>query len=339
MGTDPRIAVISWAVHQNRTSDWANCLNAPIYFIHSSILGQSSKVSAPLRYLLQTDETWKVLESQRPRLIFVTNPPIFAALVVYFYCIQSGARFIMDTHSPALYSRRWRWTLLLQRWIARKALINILDQPRYKQLFESWGGRAAVQQDFHGSFKQPAGVLARSKERLEVTVVNTFATDEPLDPILQAAPQLPQVHFFILGDTRLAPKKMLDHAPDNITFTGYLLNEAYWQRLKRSHAVMCLTIFPYSLLAGAQDGLMVDTPLILSRQPALTEYFTQGTIFIDNTMRGVIQGVEELRRKQKILDEEIVALRIEKEEEWQRNFRYITEVITEDLWKQEPLHT
>ena len=60
--------------------------------------------------------------NERPAVVLVQNPPPVAPLLVAMYCAAPGARFIVDSHSQALLVRRWRWTLPLQRWLARRAL-------------------------------------------------------------------------------------------------------------------------------------------------------------------------------------------------------------------------
>lgn len=331
MDLDTRIAVVSWAKYQDRANQYARCLNAPMHFIHRTIRGRDEKIFAPLRYILQAVDTWNILKSQKPRIIHVTNPPIFAALVVYVYCQIYNTYFILDTHPPALYSKLWGWTLPLQRSMARRALINIIDQERYQDLIVSWRGKAIIQQNPPNQ-ETPSEVKGkRNPDKMEITVVNTFSSDEPLTIILDAAKQLPQVHFYILGNTRFAPQGIIENAPDNVTFTGYLLNQNYWNRLRNSHAVMCLTVFPFSLLAGAKDGLMVEVPLILSRQPCLVEYFTQGTIFIENSTQGVVNGIKELEQKQAELDEGISSLYKEKQRSWDIDFQQLTKIIAEAL--------
>lgn len=331
MELDNRIAVISWAEFQDRAFQYAKCLNAPMYFIHRTIMGNNSKITAPFRYVLQSIDTWRVLNNQKPRVIHVTNPPVFAAMVVSRYCQRNRAHFILDTHPPGLYSRRWSWSLPLQRAMMRKALINIVDQQRYKSMLESWGGKAIIQVNplFQKNFPNSKG--DRKKDLLEITVVNTFAEDEPLTPILRAAEHSPNAHFYILGDARLADAKVLENPPKNVTFTGYLKGDDYWKQISRSHAVMCLTTYPYSLLAGAKDGMMVETPLILSDQPILREYFTRGALFITHTPESISEAISELTANQSMLDQEISTLWQEKQLAWKSNITQLRQIIEEAM--------
>jgi glycosyltransferase involved in cell wall biosynthesis len=303
-------------------------LNAPIYYALVLFFRRNIPILVPLRYLVQAIQTWAILLKRRPKIIHVTNPPIFAPLTVFLYCRLFGAAYVMDTHSPALYSRKWGWTLPLQRAMARGALVNITDQERFKHMFEGWGAKAIILPKPPGKQRrQDTQILPLDPGCFNVTVVNTFGPDEPLLPIFEAAVHLTEVHFYILGNTRLADKALLQSAPGNVTFTGYLHKEDYWNQLLRSDAVMTLTTYPYSLLAGGQDGMVVGKPLILSKQPVLTDYFTKGAVFVDNTARGIIKGVREAELHEERLRDEVIELSEEKRREWESRFQELRSLV------------
>jgi glycosyltransferase involved in cell wall biosynthesis len=90
---------------------------------------------------------------------------------------------------------------------------------------------------------------------------------------------------------------------------------------------MTLTTYPHSLLAGGTDGMAVGRPIILSRQPALTEYFTKGTIFVDNSQESIVDGICQLQREQNRLRQEIMELAIEKRQLWEINFQKLMSLI------------
>lgn len=326
MAKSNHLITVVWAPYEARTARFAQQLNSPIYNIH--YLLYKRPWIAPLKYIPQALKTWWVCFRERPRIVFVTNPPVFAALCVFVYCKLTGRRYIMDTHPPSLYSRRWGWTVPLQRFLVRHAYINITDQVRFKALFESWGARRiAILQ------RPPRAIQIHdlpdvgNPNRFEIAVVNTFAADEPLDIILDAARQLPDAHFYITGDTTLGDPSLIASAPSNVTFTGYLRGDDYWSRLNSSRAVMVLTTYPYSLLGGAQDAVVLHKPLIVSHQPALTEFFTKGTIFAENTTEGIVSGVNDAIAREAQLRQEMVVLSEEQDREWKHNFTQFVALI------------
>lgn len=319
------VIAIVWAPHESRTAQFAQRLKAPLFNIH--YLQYKRPLVAPIKYIAQWLKTWRVLSQQRPRFVYITNPPVFATLCVAMYCRAAGAKYIMDTHSPALYSRKWAWTVPLQRLLAKSAWVNVVDQQRYQALFESWGGRALVLEN--PPKDAPFGSLTEGAKTdfFDVAVVNTFAADEPVDIILDAARQLPNVRFFIMGNKAMAQPGLIESAPSNAIFTDYLLKDAYWNQLHNARAVMVLTTYPYSLLGGAQDGVILRKPLILSNQPALVEYFTKGTVFIENTAVGIVEGVKQTQAKEAQLIQEIVQLGEEHNQHWEQNFQKLANLI------------
>jgi hypothetical protein len=44
----------------------------------------------PLRYLVQGWKTWRFLERERPEVVLVQSPPIFAAMTVAIWCRLRG---------------------------------------------------------------------------------------------------------------------------------------------------------------------------------------------------------------------------------------------------------
>jgi glycosyltransferase involved in cell wall biosynthesis len=295
----------------------AKFLNAKLYSIH--YLKHQRPIYAPFKYILQWIKTWYVLLRERPDVIYVQNSPPVAGLCVFVYCRFSRTPFILNTHTPILFVRKWRWTRPLVRLMARHALVNILDQEQYKRLFESWGAKAVILR------KPPAAVPAElvdtavCPDALEFAYVGTFDGDEPVEIILEAARSLPNMTFFLLGKKERARREWLDTAPDNVVFTDYLKGGEYWRRLMRSRAIIALTAHEYSLLAAAQDGMYVDTPLILSDQPVLREYFSQGAVFIPNTAQGLIDGLKAFLEREAIYRQEIAELHHERQQEWKAN--------------------
>ncbi len=331
MVTRNKVLVIAWREHLDRATMFAKHFDAEMVHISYMPFRSNPQWFVPIRYLVQWLMAWKVLFRKRPRYVHVTNPPFIAAFNVWLYCVLTGAKYIMDTHSPALFSQKWGWTLPMQRFVAKRAAMNIVDQDRFKALFESWGAKATI-------LTKPPGTPVRVPEsdvapeeasQYPVMVVNTFAPDEPVQPVLDAARALPEVKFYVTGNTQLAGSAMIASAPENVVFTGFLGREDYWKTMSASRAVIVLTTYPYSLLGGAQDGMVLGIPLILSHQPSLTDYFTKGAVFIENTADGIIKGIEEIRQQETTLKHQIQELAVEKRRIWQTNFQGLKNMVGE----------
>jgi hypothetical protein len=90
---------------------------------------------------------------------------------------------------------------------------------------------------------------------------------------------------------------------------------------------MVLTTYPHSLLAGAQDAMDIGKPMILSKQPVLTEYFSKGVIFVENTTKGIVDGLLTFCEKELYLIQEVPELLLEKQAEWDENYMELLNLI------------
>ncbi len=314
------IAAIAWSPKQRHVEDYARRLNASLYNIH--YLLPQRPLLAPIKYPPQCLKTWLVLFRQHPSAVYVFISPVIAALSVYFYCWFAKVPFIMDVGAHAIISRKWSWSIPILRFLARKARVNIVDQEGFKQLFESWGANALLlERPPLGSKNKP--VPLTEKDQFRITLISTFAYDEPIELVLEAAKQLKEIIFFVLGDTRKANRNLLSKAPSNVTFTGYLIGDDYWDRLASSQAVMVLTTAPNSLLSGAVEGMALGKPLILSNQPTLKVYFKKGAVFVDHSVESVVMGVQTVLERQHELVQQIIELAVEKQERWDSEFQKI----------------
>jgi glycosyltransferase involved in cell wall biosynthesis len=141
--------------------------------------------------------------------------------------------------------------------------------------------------------------------------------DEPLEDVLQAADQLPDVHFFITGDTRRKPDSFIASAPSNVTFTGYLKSDSQYIGLLRAvDAIMALTTRNYTLQLAGCEAVSVGKPLITSDWPCLQELFAKGTVFVANSADSIRDGVLIMQDRHKELAREISTLRQDRRKEW-----------------------
>lgn len=314
------IAAIAWSPGLRHVRDYSSRLNATLYNIH--YLLPQRPLLAPIKYIPQWIKTWFVLLRQRPSAVYVFISPVIAALCVFIYCWFAKIPFIMDVGAHAIISRKWAWSVPLVRFLSRRARINIVDQEAFRELFASWGAKTLLLE------RPPLGSKVRhnsssEKKHFKITLISTFSPDEPIEAVLEAATSLKEIDFFILGDTRKASKKLLNKAPDNVTFTGYLAGDDYWERLASSQSVMALTTAPNSLLSGAVEGMALGKPLILSDQPALRTYFEKGAVFVDHSTGSIVEGIKVVQARQQDLTQEISELSMEKRERWENEFQKI----------------
>jgi glycosyltransferase involved in cell wall biosynthesis len=309
-------AIIFWGPHSRHAVDIAEHLGGTLHLVHvNGMSWRRFSFLAPLKYLLQTLQTWAILLRRRPAAVYVIITPTFAALAVYLYSLLTGVPFVMSVHGHSLTSRKWAWTIPLQKFLARRALKTVVNEPEYARIFSGWGARVVVLERCPIR-RAPVRVVAPQPGRFLVTMVSIFAVDEPVDLVVEAARQLPEVEFAILGDPQRAAPGLVEGAPANVRFPGYLSGDEYWDLLRSSNAVLTLTSEPLSLVSGGVESMALGRPTIVSRQETLVEYFTKGAVFIDHTVESVVSGVTEARAREEQLTAEIRQLADEKQRRW-----------------------
>ena len=297
----------------SRSRALAGQLGIDVHYV--SATARRGVVAAMLKYPVQAVMTSVLLLRERPRVVLVQSPPTIAPLLVAVYAAITGARFVVDAHSDAMLSPRWTRPRSLYRHLARRALATIVTNRHFADTIRAWGGRALILQDIPASF--PDGSFCVDGD-FNVAVVNTFATDEPLDAVLAAADDLEGVTFYITGDTSHVPATVTSDVPRNVKFTGFLPDDRYYGLLRSSHAVMCLTTRDHTMQRGACEALSLGKPIITSDWPVLNEYFSMGTVHVDNTVAGIRTGVLQMRRGLDGYEEAIVKLQSRQQDEWER---------------------
>lgn len=280
---------------------------------------------APFKYALQALRTFGLLLQKKPTLIFVQSPPGFAVLVVYMYCAITGSRYIVDAHSAALQlpfwtKPRWFWSIL-----ARKALMNIVTNEHFENMLKEWGAPAMVLHDIPTTF--PKTELYPMNGDFNVTVVNTFSFDEPLEQVLDAAREMEGVQFYITGKVSRGSPALLERTPKNVQFTDFLSTEKYYSLMHTSHAVMCLTTRDHTMQRGACEALSMGKPIITSHWSLLQEYFNKGTVHVDNTSSGIRSGVYEMKSHYDRYLSGIRELQGSQQAEWQQKIAELTALV------------
>jgi glycosyltransferase involved in cell wall biosynthesis len=292
-------------------------IGSPLYL---SAGKNRSDGNAPLRYLLQGWQTLRILAARKAKVVLVQSPPSFSVWFVALYCWLTGGQYIVDAHSDAFQRQRWMRPEFVYRWLARHAMVTIVTDEYFRTIVNRWGGEILVLRDpvtVHHPGEFPIN------GRPTVTFVNTFNGDEPLEEVLQAAAGLPHVDFYITGKAKPEYARLTQSAPANVRFTGYLPADQYYGLLQASHIVMSLTTRDHTLQCGACEALSLSRPIITSDWPLLREYFSHGTVHVDNSGLGIQRGVERLLSDHPRYEEEISRLRRQRRQEWEAQISHL----------------
>jgi glycosyltransferase involved in cell wall biosynthesis len=311
-----RISFIVWARYgyQSHTELFAQHLGATTHYVWHGRRG--GLVQTGLRYSVQALKTWRTLRRLRPDVVFVQNPPIFCALVVSLYAQRHGIRYVIDSHSGAFLSPKWRWALGMHRLLSRGAITTIVHNSDLEEFVKRWRCRSMVIGFIPATY--PAGTPFPLDGTFNVAVISSFLDDEPFPVLFEAATYLPEVTFYITGDHQRANSDLLTKAPENCRLTGYLPHDEYIGLLRGVDAIIVLTTQDHTVLMGGFEAVSLGKVLITSDWPVLKDYFHSGTVHVSNTVEAVCEGVRRAQREHTELQQGVTLLRKQLETEWQQ---------------------
>ena len=265
------------------------------------------------KYPIQLLTTARVLLARRPRVVFVQSPPSFAAWAAALYSAATGGAIVIDAHSDAFERGIWTRPAWITRLVARRAVATIVTNDHWARLVEGWGATAITVPSIPTTFA--VGEPPQLGAGRNIAVVNTWASDEPLDAVLDAAGRLPDVTFHVTGrDDRVAGLGRT--IPDNVRFTGFLEESVYHGLLRAADAVVCLTTRNHTMQNGACEALSHETPIVTSDWPVLRDYFSAGTAHVDNTASGIAAGIASLLADLEGNRRAVAGLRERRQAEW-----------------------
>ena len=306
-----RRVFVVWEPSNTRSATLAEQFGAECWYVH--YLGLKRPWLAPFKYVLQAVRTWQLLARNKPKLIFVQNPPVFAPLAVWLYCLFSGASFVMDTHTGAFLEKKWRWLGFLHGFLARRARVSIVTNDYLAEIVHAWGGKTFIFPDVPVEFPD-AKRMARAEHF--VTVVNSFSYDEPLVEVLDAARELPEIEFAITGDLSRCPPSVEESRPDNVRFTGFVSRREYVDMLYSSDAAVILTTENHTMQRGAYEAMSLGVPIITSDWPLLRKTFFKGAQFTDNTANSIANALRYLIDNKQQLKEDVAELKRQRRALW-----------------------
>ncbi len=307
---------VVWTDHSQRAETIAADLGAQVYFVYEPRLKRHWAM--PLRYLVQGWRTWRLLERERPRVVFVQSPPIFAPLVVAAWCVLRGKTslsrvrtpYVIDCHTGTFYDPRWRWALSLLRLLSRRAAATLVTNEAAMSLLQRWKVKGIYLVDGLPALKSAIGTIG-SEGEARVAVISTFADVEPIEEVFAAARLLPLVTFYVTGDPQKASTRLLAQKPENVTLTGFLRDGAYSALLKNVHGIVVLTNEPNDLSCAAYEAVTMAKPAVVSDCSENKRWFTRGFVYVSNTPEAIAVGINKMLDEQEILVSEVIAMRSE----------------------------
>jgi glycosyltransferase involved in cell wall biosynthesis len=329
---------IVWYSYSRRAETLASELGGQVKFIYETRL--KGRWLTPLRYLVQSWQTWRLLEREQPEVVLVQAPPIFAPLIVAVWCTLRGKirrpehqiPYALDCHTGTFYGRKWSWALPLLRLLSRRAAVTLVASEAALNILQNWRVRGIFLVDGLPTLS-PATFTVGSEGKARVAVISSFAYDEPVPEIFAAARLLPSITFYLSGNPKKMAVRLLAQKPENVILTGFLPDDVYAGLLRNVEGLVVLTKAQHVLNCGAYEALAVEKPAVISDWPALRRCFTRGFIYVSNTPEAIAAGIEKMLIEQTTLKVEIVAMRSELVNRRQPYFNQFVTLLTSSYKK------
>jgi len=285
-GVRSSLVAIAWDNYQGRTEALANALGGRAWYLRGR---PRAKALLPIRYLFDSIRMWRLLRRHRPGILVVITPPVVAPLVAWCWCVTHRCRLVIDCHTGAFHSWKWRWSAWLLRPVCRHAAAALVHTLEDEELVKAWGARALLLPDDLPAPRQ-ASPLPRPPG-LRAVVAGSLDGNEPVAAVIEAARLAPEVEFRLTGDERRIPLAVRQGAPDNAIFTGWLDYTKFLGELVSANVVAVFSTDPHIMNRAAFEAVGLERPLVLSDLPGLRSRFGPAALFSPNNPRAMADAV------------------------------------------------
>jgi glycosyltransferase involved in cell wall biosynthesis len=169
-------------------------------------------------------------------------------------------------------------------------------------------------------------------------VIATFAPDEPIREIIEAAFSMPEVNFVVSGNPSRSRALGVD-LPTNVHLTGFLPDQLYWEQLARADVICDLTLMSDCLVCGAYEGLALAKPMVLSDNAPTRDLFGTSAILTESNPGSIAEALCAALEKRELLQVKARDARDAFRPRWEAQATLIWEAIQTGAAKQKAAKT
>jgi glycosyltransferase involved in cell wall biosynthesis len=239
---------------------------------------------------------WALLRRHRPAALIVITPPVVAPLVAWLWCATHRCRLVVDCHTGAFHSWKWRWSAWLLRPVCQRAAAALVHTLEDEELVAAWGARALLVPDDLPDARQAAAPPVAAGPR--VVVAGSLDGNEPVAEVVEATRLVPDVEFRLPGDEQRVPISVRQGAPRNATFTGWLDYPTFLGELLAANVVAVFSTDPHIMNRAAFEAVGLGRPLVLSDLPGLRSRFGDAALFAPNDPRSMADVMQQALGRQ-----------------------------------------
>ncbi len=277
---------ITWET-QRRSIELARKFGCTLYLIEKKGI---------FRYPYSFFATIFVFLKKQPDFLFVQNPSMILASLACIFGVLSKTFVVVDRHTTFRlkkpHSGTFRiWLFMRLHYFTLKwADLTIVTNDYLANLVRKAGGNAFVLPDMLPMLEMKE--TKKLKGKINLLLISSFGLDEPISEVIDAMKAFikEDVYLYISGNFKKINKNLLNSAPPNVVFTGFLPDQEFVDILFSVDLVLVLTTSDYCMLCGCYEAISAEKPLITSNKSVLKNYFNNA-IFVENTKEDIYQGI------------------------------------------------
>lgn len=243
------------------------------------------------RYIALSLKTILFIINQKPDVIFFQNPSIVLSLIcVFLKALKKDIRIIGDFHNCALEDGKLK---TLNTYIARKCDLVIITNRFLVKRLEEMGGRPYVFPDPLPTLSESSTPYKNFNEKSYILFISSWAEDEPIENACRAffkfRELVPNYSLIVTGKVKTerlteSPEK---YSKNGILFAGFIPEDDYNWLVANALFSIDLTWRSDCMVCGAYESLAVQTPILISDNPPMKEYFHDSAIYTDNSIADI----------------------------------------------------
>jgi glycosyltransferase involved in cell wall biosynthesis len=286
---------ISWSAQNGRTRDLAPKLGLDAWF---ALHPDEVRLPLLLRYLRCTARTTRLLGQVEGPTVAVMMPPLPLLLIAVVWAHRGDRRLIADLHTGFFADPKWRWATSWSLRLLRRHVVIVTNRSLADRC------RRAGVRDVH-TLHDPLDVDLRTGtspsemhvQRPCVVAPLSYASDEPVAELLEAARQRPEVFWYLTGRP---PRRLELDTPPNVLMTGFLRRSDYVALLDRS-VVVALVTRDETMQRSGYEAMMLHRPLVVSDWPLLQDFFGDAAVYTSADAESIAGGVQLALERQRAL--------------------------------------
>ena len=297
------LVVLGWVHHHTRNEGLALELGGVTRYIQWGPRG--NPIVAVMRYVVQFATTIWALVRLRPKRVVCMLPPFPALMACLLYSVVRRAVLVGDVHTYPLVSRTWRPFLGFTAWLLRRSKGAVVTNEANAAILRELQVHTLVLDDTPvltpGRDADPDIALR------QILVPASFDPDEPIEAIVDAARDNPDLNVVITGSDDTGRATDLE-IPPNCRLAGFVSREEYEDLLASSTVVCSLTTLENCMQQAGYEAMAWGRPLVTSDTYDLRHYFQRAAVFTKPDAASIGAAWQQAVEQAPALHEEMVSL-------------------------------